>query len=279
MKFTLQISASIFFLFPLLFTAQSCQTEGCTNEHAINYDSDAGVDDGSCEFTNGVEFQLDFYIDESPLVVDQETYTNAAGNAFFVSRLQMYLSEIELHLADNSKLMIADFHYFDLLDSSSYKVKLTDVEHNMADSISFIFGLRNELNTNYALPNDIENINMQWPTPMGGGYHYMKFEGKFAHSDGQMHNYNVHLGRLVDAKGKSDPYFRKSFALNNVELNSDVLKIKVIMNLNGWFDGEENYNMENFGEGIMGSHKAQRLLEENGIDNVFKIAETWHDQF
>lgn len=45
---TLSIATKLFALLLVLFVAQSCQKEGCTNTRAVNYDSKADTDDGSC---------------------------------------------------------------------------------------------------------------------------------------------------------------------------------------------------------------------------------------
>ena len=40
-----------FLLFPLFLSAQVIETPGCMNYYSSNYNSDATIDDGSCEFT------------------------------------------------------------------------------------------------------------------------------------------------------------------------------------------------------------------------------------
>jgi len=44
----LSISVKVFAILMIVLVSQSCQKEGCTNTRAINYDSNAKKDDGSC---------------------------------------------------------------------------------------------------------------------------------------------------------------------------------------------------------------------------------------
>jgi hypothetical protein len=51
MKKLLFTSLFSFLLFPLLLSAQDIEIAGCTNFYSSNYDSEATIDDGSCELT------------------------------------------------------------------------------------------------------------------------------------------------------------------------------------------------------------------------------------
>ncbi|MBI1183684.1 hypothetical protein GC194_05410 [bacterium] len=264
-------------LLGIVASFSACSSSGCTNPLAVNYDENASKDDGSCSFENALMLKLSYLVDNEPLVLNSKTYTNAAGNSYVIERLHFYLSEIEAFYANGQVEKIADYHYFDILDNGTQQIKLTDVAKGEIDSLRFIFGLRGALNENYALPNTMVNINMQWPTPMGGGYHYMKFEGKFAANDATEHSFNVHLGRLVDDSGTTDPSFQVTLPLQSLSVNDWPVGIEVGMDLNRWFDGEQNYDFNNFGEGIMGDHKAQKLLKANGRNDVFKFIKSWED--
>lgn len=266
-----------FYAFILFFSISACQTEGCTNAAALNYDEKATIDNGTCQYENGITLQMNVLVDDELIEWNGKSYTNEAGNVYIPKRLQFYLSDIKIYYASSLELKLADFHYFDAINNESFKLELADIAKGKVDSLTFVFGLRGALNQDYALPNEIYNINMQWPTPMGGGYHYMKFEGAYQSLDGSQHNFNLHLGRLVNTDGTTDPSFKVSLAIADLEIGDIPVGVNIGMDMNGWFDGEAAYDMESFGEGIMGNHSAQKLLKSNGKDDVFKYIDSWTD--
>jgi len=79
----------------------SCQKEGCTDQTATNYDSDAKKDDGSCDYADS-EGTLMFHIHSKVGSEDfayETTYTDENGRSYEFTRVQFYLSEIHAHNA------------------------------------------------------------------------------------------------------------------------------------------------------------------------------------
>ena len=60
MKKLLFTSLFSFLLFPLLLSAQDIETTGCTNFYSSNYNSEATIDDGSCEFSQATLSEFTF---------------------------------------------------------------------------------------------------------------------------------------------------------------------------------------------------------------------------
>ena len=133
------------------------------------------------------------------------------------------------------------------------------------ESISFVFGLTEQFNISNLYPNPPES-NMEWPQPMGGGYHYMKLEGKFD-SANIVKNYQAHTGRLMQT-----PHFIE------VNLNFDTpmvlsydgeYNLDIYMDINNWWVNPNTLDLNNI-SGIMGNEEIQTELMENG-SNVFNL--------
>ena len=109
---------------------------------------------------------------------------------------------------------------------------------------------------------------MEWPVPMGGGYHYMKLEGEFIAGLTESF-FNFHSGGLdgnsyevvVDLSDQP-------FSVAN-ELNIDIK-----MEIQNWFTNPVDWDFTYFGTGIMGNHEAQETVQKNGRDVYsFAVAE------
>jgi len=193
---------------------------------------------------------------------DTLKYTNAAANKYSVSTLKYFISSISMTKSDGSNYVFDVAHYVDAFDPTT----TTFILPNLApageyESLSFIFGLNEDLNISGAFPNQPES-NMEWPLPMGGGYHYMKLEGKFD-STNSVKNYQAHFGRLMES-----PHFFE-ITLPNISLNVDGLAItfNIKMDINKWWETPNTLDLNNM-SGIMGNETVQQQLEQNGT-NVF----------
>ncbi|MFZ1331783.1 MAG: MbnP family protein [Flavobacteriales bacterium] len=141
----------------------------------------------------GVTLNIEHHIDDAPLFYDTIRYTNAMGHSFSVSRLEYYLSEITLLGTNGSQnIILQGPFYINGTAGNSFDLG-TLPEGEFAGATAFL-GLTPAMNLTDSLPNTIENINMAWPVPMGGGYHFMKFEGHFL-DNGTSTGYAMHIGR------------------------------------------------------------------------------------
>lgn len=201
--------------------------------------------------------RLEFHMDGVPLEFDTMKYQTAAGYPYSVDRLQFYLSEFEFERSDGSSVSSDEWVYVDVADGKGIQFKLEDIPQGTYNSVHMHVGLDSLLNITGALPNTLENMNMAWPTMMGGGYHFMKFEGYYTSND-TAYGFAMHMGKnqhLVHV------LLNKNMAINSA---SDTLKLK--MNLNEWFKNPHIYDFNIDGSGSMYNDAAMLKLKENGSD-------------
>ncbi|MCB0756756.1 MAG: hypothetical protein KDB98_14235, partial [Flavobacteriales bacterium] len=133
-----------------------------------------------------------YHIDGQELILDTIMYQNAAGNLYCVNRLRYYLSNFRFVRSDGSEVIADDGVYF--IDArEETEITLPDVPTGSFKELRFNFGIPADLNVYGNLPNTSENVGMVWPEQMGGGYHFMKFEGYFSSSTGT-DGYAIHIG-------------------------------------------------------------------------------------
>ena len=194
-------------------------------------------------------------IDGVPLQFDSVLYVNEAGHQYSVTRLQYYVSGIVLYgtgsTADHS---IAGPFYVDGRNTSSFEI--ARIPSGTYGGASLLLGLPPEMNTTNALPNTIENVGMAWPEPMGGGYHFMKFEGHFINA-GTATGYAMHLGRNENLPVCDVP--------GAFSISGSSAKLIFTFNLNEVFRSPHTYDLS-AGNYSMGSAALMALLRDNCAD-------------
>jgi len=212
-----------------------------------------------------LKFVFSHTIDGAPVVLDTIKYLNKAGNLYSIINLKYFICNIVLHKGSDS-IIIDDAHYVDIRDNATLTYSPSQLIANGSyDHISFIFGSDASKNKTNNFVNPPES-NMEWPVPMGGGYHYMQLEGKFD-SATVVKNYNVHTGALSGI-----PYYipvhlsQSTFTANGTDLT-----VNLAMNINKWFENPNTYNFNIYGDSMMGNDTAQKVLQQNGAD-VFSVS-------
>ena len=202
------------------------------------------------------------------LVMD---YISKNGDGFFyqIARLKYYISNVKLHQADGTTFDVAGVHYRNAKEEDTRTLTLKDVPAGNYNKITFTFGLDEATNVDGGLENTQTNIGMEWPIPGDQGYHYMKFEGKYASMiDGTIKNFNLHTG---PTKGNQN-FIELSLDLPTVAIDDNTWDIHLEMDLNQWLENPTTWDFDEFGPMIMMNQTAQEILKANGA-TVFKIGD------
>ncbi len=234
-----------------------------------------------------ITFRFTHYNDGAPLQFDTMKYVNAAGNPYLVNEIQYFISDVKLHHPDGSYQLIdqwKDIHYVDtdLPETQVWQV-FDAIDPGTVDHVSFTFGISEEKNQSLMFVNPPER-DMFWPEYLGGGYHYMKLNGKWLADDGTVKPFNFHLGiGQIYAGGVIDPdsitgfvqnYFEVNLPASAFEINpGDSLNFGIRMNVENWFRNPNTYNHDQWGGDIMQKQEAMHLACENGQKDVFSFYE------
>ncbi len=221
-------------------------------------------------------FTFDHFINGQPIIYDSLLYQNAAGNQFLVSEIQYFISNINIYKNGTTiPLETESSHYIDTDIETSIKWDIKEeFTPGQYDSIVFTFGFNDADNISNMFPNPPES-QMFWPEPLGGGYHYMKLNGKWKNSAGVLEAFNFHLGRGQDTTNTPTTFIDNSFTINlpysSFIVNpGEKLNINLIMEVENWFQKPNTYNFDSIGGQIMQNQEAMNMIKENG-NNVFSI--------
>ncbi len=201
-------------------------------------------------------------------------YTNLAGNLYEVDELQYFISEITLTTADGQLINIKSdnaIHYVDLDIPSTLTWSPTDlIPKGDYKSISFVFGISESKNKSRLFVNPPER-DMFWPEMMGGGYHYMKMNGKWKANGDMITPFNFHLGIGMNMDGT---VFYQNFFTVTLPLTFHTASLgnvfTVTMNIEKWFETPNVWDWNVIGGQIMMNQAAMHKASENGV-NAFQV--------
>ena len=221
-----------------------------------------------------IKLNFSFVVDNDSLRLDTCMYRNAAGNLYEVSDVQFFISHVRLESSSGEMVEIADnqgIHYTDIRIPGTLSWSIADeLPAEEYKSITFVFGLEGEQNSTGYFPNPPEN-NMSWPDVLGGGYHYMKINGRWIDGSGLRQPFNLHSGKIATDSGFADNTFTVTLPLSQfaVGKNSSA-DLTLLMNVNAWFSNPYLFDFNVFGGSIMQNREAQEVLRANGRD-VFGV--------
>jgi hypothetical protein len=154
------------------------------------------------------------------------------------------------------------------LNTNNVSAFIPEIPFDTYTGISFTFGF-NETDNTDGTYNDLNAASWNWPAMLGGGYHFMQFEGMY--SDGLIQNtYAYHMGTARVSTGVFEQnYFEVN--LGGFNFNSDTT-LHINMNLAEWFKNPNTWDLNLYNIDLMGNYDAQIMMNENG-KSVFSLGE------
>ena len=198
-------------------------------------------------------------------------YTNAMGTELSISKLRYLISDIRLtNLATDETISLNYYQLVDLTDNNTMTVAIPEQIPTGVYAVSFSFGFKDEDNFNHDYA-DLNTANWNVPEPMGGGYHYMQFEGKYINSENIETGYAYHAIRAIDMESGNTTDTHIVTNLGNIEITDDAT-IEVKMNIAQWFKDPNTWDLNTLYQMLMPNYNAQLMMKANG-QNAFSLGE------
>ena len=229
-----------------------------------------------------IDLNIGYEINGKPLVTDTLCYVNEAGNTFLITEIQWFLSNLELKneagnwttllqrdLLDTAGINRVFYLDTNIPESQTLHTQPLPIGHYTA--LRFTFGL-DETDNQTSLFNDPPESEMFWPDFLGGGYHYMKLNGKYLNAENHLAPLAIHLGigQNEDCTEFYQNYFIVELPIDFHIMANTENHLDLTMVIDNWFRNPHTYDFNVWGSAIMQNQAAQRLLNGNGKD-VFKI--------
>lgn len=229
-----------------------------------------------------VSLSIGYEINGKPLITDSLCFENEAGNQFLITEIQWFLSNIALKNEAGDWVMLHQRSLSDTLDISRVFYIDTNIPESQTlhagplpighyTTLRFTFGL-DETDNRTGLFTDPPESEMFWPGFLGGGYHYMKLNGKFVNAEDLLVPLAIHLGigQNEDHTAFYQNYFIVELPIDFSVSENTENQIDLTMIIDNWFRSPNLYDFNEFGSHIMQNQAAQQALKENGKD-VFKV--------
>ncbi|MCK9617865.1 MAG: hypothetical protein M0R21_08505 [Lentimicrobiaceae bacterium] len=245
----------------------------------------------SCEKNEEKKSQVFFSfsqeVNNNPLIFDSIMYVNAAGNNFMITEIQYFVSDFTFW-KDGKSYPFTSQKFIKYVDTNIPATLNWDFPEKLPvgsyDSLSFTFGIDSVKNQSNIFANPPER-DMFWPEMMGGGYHYIKMNGKWipeGQSQAQAFNLHIGIGQIYANDSSStvvkfvQNYF-KVVMTKHFQIFENSNYLAIVMDVNSWFDTPEVYNLDFWGAHIMQNQNAMHAICLNGKD-AFSLRQFYKDK-
>lgn len=197
-----------------------------------------------------------------------QTVVNANGESMNMASLRYLISRLELEDSNGNTYMFDGYKFTDLSNEDTYNFTPENNSIPVGQyKLKFIWGFNEEDNIDGAYL-DLNSASWNWPEMLGGGYHFLQFDGMY-NIDTTAMPFNFHNGTARVEMG----VFEQNFA--EIELETPLLitknsNIEVIMNIAQFFENPNTWNLNELDTPLMPNYEAQKMMQQN-VTTVFSL--------
>ena len=240
----------IWFFVIIAFTSCKDDTDCCVNLEPVNV---------TLKFTHNW--------DGTPVTAsdfNSFNYVTENGESVSIERLRYVVSNV--NLGGESK----PYQLVDLGINSGFEIIFNNVAQGV-NNLNFTFGFSDTDNID-GVYQDLNTVSFNVPGMLGGGYHYMQFDGKYKDTNNLDANFNYHAIRAVNRSDPNNLIFEDTSFL--VDFGSITITnkatIEIKMNIAEWFKNPNTWDLNQLNTVLMPNFEAQKLISANG-KSVFSL--------
>ena len=205
-------------------------------------------------------------------------YTNAKGTMHTISKLQYLVSNITLHKTDGSEVDLGGYNLIDVAQPlTRFYTPSVSVPEGSYSGVSITFGFNGNDNIDGAYT-DLNAASWSWPMMIGGGYHFMKFEGMFLDNTSTMKGFAYHNGTASKmnpdgSRTAEENHFRVRLWDENGGFQvkaGERMTIDIDMDISEWFKNPIVWDLNQYHMMLMPNYTAQKMMNQNG-KSVFSL--------
>lgn len=202
---------------------------------------------------------------------DTTVFTTEIGQQITFNRLRYLLSRIILTEASGDQVQLTAYELIDLSDPSTLALP-TSIQLPAGNySLSMVYGFNAEDNVDGGYT-DLNEAIWNWPEMLGGGYHFMQFDGMYHVDTPNPSVFNYHNGTArVDTGIFEDNFVLVDFP-GSIEIQENVA-IDISMDISEWFKNPYTWDLDVYNTPLMPNYEAQKLIQQNAA-SVFSATIT-----
>lgn len=199
-------------------------------------------------------------------------FTTSNGELVSIEGLRYVLSNIILINGDEIHTF-SNYTLIDLEEENEFFLTLPESILPGSYQLKFTFGFSDEDNQD-GIYQDLNSVNFNVPGMLGGGYHYMQFDGKYKDVNNEDAAFNYHAIRAVDRTDPNNLVFQDtSFEVDFGTLSFiNDAEIVIKANIAEWFKNPNNWNLNELNTVLMPNFEAQKQMSANG-KTVFTLGD------
>lgn len=193
-------------------------------------------------------------------------FTTKNGETISIEKLRYLVSNISIDTRSKNYQLI------NIGENTGSEITYNQIPQGLV-SLNFTFGFADEDNTD-GIYQDLNSTSFNVPSMLGGGYHFMQFDGKFKDINNADTSFNYHAIRAVDRTDPDNLIFEDtSFEVNlgEIEITNNVI-IEIEVNIAEWFKNPNQWNLNELNTVLMPNFEAQKIMSANG-KTVFSLGE------
>ena len=205
---------------------------------------------------------------------DEIKFTNENGEKLSIEKLRYLISKVTFTNKNAIvEELLADYNLVDLTNNESLSFSLSEtIPVGTYSNVKFTFGFDEDDNTDGIYP-DLNTASWNVPMMLGGGYHFMQFDGKYINNNDAETAFNYHVISAIDTDPTNPQATDTAFEVNLGEIViTDNAVIEVKMDISEWFKNPNTWDLNLLDTKLMGNYDAQILMNANG-KAAFKLGD------
>lgn len=171
------------------------------------------------------------WVGNKELQLFNETYTNAFGEPFVISKFKYYISHISFMDVNNKEITVPNSYFLVNEEDSLSKIIQLPATAAPIKSISFAVGVDSARNVSGVQTGALDPVNAMFWT-WNSGYVFAKLEGQSDVSTAPAHSFGWHVGGFRQKENA----LRTITLLLNKTFSSEQADITINVNILKWFD-------------------------------------------